>query len=225
MRKKLVYEVVYDEIKKRIEQGIWKPGERISTLEEIGVELNVGISSVREAVRILGKQKILLVEQGRGTFVSDRIPDNANQYMAVLERSSWMQLAEARLVIEPDLAALAAEKASDEEALNILKSAETMKRKVRFGQPFLKEDIAFHDQIALAAHNEILLNMIRMVGDVLLDSRRKTMSIPGMDDKAASYHYLIAKAIVQRNAQQAKELMRMHILDMVDELHRGDQPL
>lgn len=217
MKKKLIYEVVYDEIKRRIEEGIWKPGERIPTLEDISEELQVGISSVREAVRILGKQKILTVEQGRGTFISEQIPGNPNRYLAAMERASWMQLTEARLVIEPELAALAAEKAAPEDRDAILKSAEAMQRKVKAGMPFLKEDIEFHDLIAKASRNEILINMIHMVGDVLLDSRRHTMRIPGMHEKASSYHYLIAQAIVQHNPQQARELMKLHLVDMRDQ--------
>ncbi|GBF78056.1 hypothetical protein PA598K_06659 [Paenibacillus sp. 598K] len=224
MSKQLVYEVVYEEIKRRIEQGVWKAGERIPTLEELAGELKVGVSSVREAVRILGKQRILLVEQGRGTFVSDQLPEPAERYVAALEHGSWLQLTEARLVIEPELAALAAQRASAEERAQIVRSAEAMQRKMRAGQSFLQEDMRFHEQIAEAAHNDILSHTLRMLGDVLFDSRRQTMRIPGMDDKAAAYHLLIALAIQQRDDSQARSLMRLHIEDMRRELEAGRQP-
>ncbi|MFS0725300.1 FadR/GntR family transcriptional regulator [Paenibacillus sp. 1P07SE] len=221
MSKRLVYEVVYDEIKRRIEQGIWKAGARIPTIEEIAGELGVGVSSVREAVRILGKQKILLVEQGRGTFVSDQLPEQADRYLAVLEHSSWLQLTETRLIIEPELAALAAERGNEAQIEQIVKTAELMHKKVLSSQSFLREDMKFHEQIAEASQNEILGNTLRMLGDVLLDSRRQTMRIPGMDEKAAAYHLLIAMAIRQRDAGQARELMRLHIGDMQRELQSG----
>ncbi|WP_020617278.1 FadR/GntR family transcriptional regulator [Paenibacillus daejeonensis] len=221
MSKRLVYEVVYDEIKRRIEQGQWKVGERIPTIEEIAAELKVGVSSVREAVRILGKQKILLVEQGRGTFVSDQLPEQADRYLAVLEHSSWLQLTETRLIIEPELAALAAERATDEQRERIVQAAELMQKKVLSRQSFLREDMKFHEEIAEASQNEILANTLRMLGDVLLDSRRQTMRIPGMDDKAAAYHLLIAMAIKHRDVEQARELMRLHISDMQRELQSG----
>lgn len=220
MDRKLVYEVVYDELKQRIAQGVWKPGERIPTLEEISSELKVGISSVREAVRILGKQGILVIEQGRGTHVSDKPPLPAEGHAGLFEDSSWMQLTEARLVIEPELAAMAAAKAPPEAAEAILACAETMQRKVSAGKPFLKEDIEFHERIATAAGNEVLDQMIKMIGGRLLESRRKTMRLPGMDEKAAAYHVLIARAIADRQPQQARELMRMHIVDMVEALEK-----
>ncbi|MCI3921575.1 FCD domain-containing protein [Paenibacillus sp. TRM 82003] len=218
MTKKLVYETVYDEIRRRIEERAWKPGDRIPTIEEIAGELQVGVSSVREAVRILHKQKILTVEQGRGTFVSDRIPENAHPYVEALERGSWRELTEARLVIEPELAAMAARKATPEEARRIVEAAERMRRKVERGEPFLKEDLAFHELVAQASQNEVLVQMVRGVAYRLLDSRRRTMRLPGMDEKAASYHHLIAMAIEGRNESQARELMRLHLLDMMNEL-------
>ncbi len=219
LKKKLVYEEVYDEIIRRIESGQWKPGERLPTLEELSAELRVGISSVREAVRILGKQQVLVVLQGSGTFVNERIPEQPQDYVRRLERSSWKQLTEARLVIEPELAFLAAERGSEEQLRSIVECAEAMRRNVQQRKDFLREDIEFHDRIAEASHNAILCQMLRQVSDVLLDSRRQTMRIPGMDEKAASYHYLIAKAIEQRNGVQAKELMKLHIVDMIAELN------
>jgi GntR family transcriptional repressor for pyruvate dehydrogenase complex len=223
LSKKLTYEVVYDELKHRIQDGVWKPGERLPTIEELSIQLNVGISSIREAVRILNKQKILRVEQGRGTYVREEIPEGATKdHLAFLENASWVQLTEARLVIEPQLAGMASVKASQAELDALVANARLMQKKVKNGLDFLKEDMEFHRLIAKASHNEVLYNMLEVIGDLLLDSRRHTMRIPGMDDKAAAYHTLIADAIAQRNQQQAIDLMRLHIQDMLDHLH---QPL
>ncbi|MBD2867422.1 FadR/GntR family transcriptional regulator [Paenibacillus arenilitoris] len=220
MRKQLTYEAVYEEIKRRIRAGVWKPGDRLPTLEELTSELNVGISSVREAVRILHKQKILLVEQGRGTYVREELParEVVDEHLHFLEQASWLQLAEARLVIEPELAALAADKATTAEADEIVRTAKRMQKKQQAGEDFLKEDLSFHRLIAKASHNEVLVNMIRVISDQLVDSRRLTMALPGMDEKAASFHALIAGAVASRNPQQARELMRLHIQDMIREL-------
>ncbi|CAM4238958.1 FCD domain-containing protein [Paenibacillus alkaliterrae] len=219
MRKPLTYEAVYDEIKRRIRDGVWMPGDRLPTLEELAADLNVGISSVREAVRILNNQKVLLVEQGRGTYVREELPtgDILDKHLHFLEQASWLQLTEARLVIEPELAALAAEKATTAEAEEIVLTAKRMQKKQQAGKDFLKEDLAFHRLIAKASHNEVMVNMIRVIGDMLLDSRRLTMGLQGMDEKAASFHTLIAGAIAGRNPLQARELMRLHIQDMIHE--------
>jgi GntR family transcriptional repressor for pyruvate dehydrogenase complex len=226
--RKLTYETVYDEIKRRIEDGLWPPGSRIPPLDHISEELGVGISSVREAIRILGKQNILRIEQGRGTFVqpiSLHAPgeqlaqlENASlrQLLAQLENASLWQLLEARLLIEPKLAELAAVHASQEEGTELLRNAAAMNEKVLRGEEFLEEDLAFHELIAKASRHTVLSGMLRMTGDLLLDSRRRSMKWPGMHGKAAAYHTLIAHAVARHEAEQAERLMRSHIEDMMN---------
>jgi GntR family transcriptional repressor for pyruvate dehydrogenase complex len=220
--KKLTYETVYDRIKSNIKAGHWKQGEQLPPLEQLSAELGVGISSVREAVRILGKQKILRIEQGRGTYVENELTDAPADRLDFLERATMLQLTEARLIIEPELAAMAAEKATDAEAEAIMATAEAMKRKVEKRRDFLKEDIHFHELIAKASHNEIMFHMLDRMSDLLVDSRRKSMKWPGMHEKASSYHFLIAQAIIQRNPTQARALMKCHLEDMLFEFHKGE---
>ncbi|MFE5321019.1 FadR/GntR family transcriptional regulator [Paenibacillus sp. NPDC056579] len=222
LSKKLTYETVYDQIKQNIKEGVWKQGEQLPPLEQLSAELGVGISSVREAVRILGKQKILRIEQGRGTYVDNELSDAPANRLDFLERATMLQLTEARLIVEPELAALAAEKASAEEAQAILEAAEAMKRKIEKKRDFLKEDMLFHELIAKASHNEIMYHMLDRIGDLLIDSRRQSMKWEGMDEKASSYHFLIAKAIIERNPTQARTLMKCHLEDMLTEFRKGE---
>lgn len=215
MIKKLMYESVYDEIRLRIKKGYWKINERIPTIEEISKELNVGVSSVREAIRILGKQGILLIQQGRGTYVGKQLESTPSEQFDFLENASFVQLLEARLVIEPELSSLAALNATDQQKQAILHAAQTMQKKVRQEQDFLKEDIEFHHLIAVASGNHIVVQMLQLMSDLLVDSRRKTMKWKGMDEKAVSYHLLIAHAIKESQADQARMLMKNHIEDML----------
>lgn len=214
--RKLTYETVYEEIKRRIENGVWPPGSRIPPLDHISGELGVGISSVREAIRILGKQNILRIEQGRGTFVQPDFLHTPGEQLAQLENASLRQLLEARLLIEPKLAALAAVHASEEEGQELLRNATGMNEKVLRGQEFLEEDLAFHELIAKSSRHTVLSGMLRMTGDLLLDSRRRSMKWPGMHERAAAYHTLIAHAIARREAEQAERLMRSHLEDMMN---------
>lgn len=215
MGKKLTYEHVYEQLRNKIASGQWQAGQRLPTLEQLSAEMQVGISSIREAVRILGQQRILRIEQGRGTFVEDTIQTAPQERMDFLEQASFVQLTEARLIIEPELAALAAVHATEAEKHRIRQAAETMKRKIERDEDFLREDLLFHRLIAEASRNEILCKMMERMNDLLLDSRRKTMKWPGMDDKAGMFHMLVALAIEQGNEAQARNLMREHIADML----------
>ncbi|MBP1934535.1 FadR/GntR family transcriptional regulator [Ammoniphilus resinae] len=222
--KRLTYEVVYDDIRNKMKEGILKSGDQIPPVPQLAEELGVGISSVREAIRILAQQKIIKVEQGRGTYVSQNFEDQApGDRFDFLENASLIQLSEARLVIEPELAALAAEKATREEAEEILAAAKIMSEKVKRKQDFFEEDLGFHHLISKASRNEILAEMINAFNDLLLDSRRKTVKIKGINEKAASFHVLIAEAIVQKNPLQARRLMIAHMEDVLYELKKDDR--
>lgn len=218
MRKKLIYQVVYEAIEKKIREGEWKPGDKIPTVQQLSEDLGVGASSVREAVRILSQQKILKVEQGRGTFVEKKLGEKPGEQLEFLEKSSIEQLSRARLIIEPELAALVAEDGSMEELKEILKYARLMEKKFLKGEDFLYEDMKFHELIAKGAKNDILLEMVTLIGDLLYESRKHSMRIKTQNEKAVSYHILIAKAINDRNSSQARRLMKAHILDLITDL-------
>lgn len=218
MTKKFKYENVYEGIRKRIKDGDWKPGTKIPKIEDLSIEFNVGTSSVREAIRILGQQKVLTIEQGRGTFVKNDLPESPGSKLDFLEKATFLQLAEARLIIEPELAALAAEKGTSDEKKAIVNVAKAMKKKHDEKKDFLNEDLRFHYLIAEISKNQILTEMIYLMNDLLVDSRRESMKWKGMDEKATAYHLLIADAIATHNPTQASNLMKSHLQDLINGL-------
>jgi len=62
-------------LRRRIEEGEWRPGEKISTLEELETEFQVARVTVRQAVDILQKEGLVYRQQGRGTFVAEGLTD------------------------------------------------------------------------------------------------------------------------------------------------------
>lgn len=224
-KRKLIYEIVYEEIERNIREGIWKPEDKIPTVQELSRQLEVSASSVREAIRILSQQNLLRVEQGRGTFVVQQLEEKPENALSFLEKSSMAQLTEARLVIEPELAAMVAEHGTKEELKEIMFYARTMEKKFRNKENFLFEDLEFHHSIAKAAKNKILLKMVVMIGDLLAESRRLSMRIHNQNEKAVNYHLLIAKAINDRNPTQARRLMRAHILDLLEDLEPNPETI
>jgi|SRR5690625_372156 len=211
---KLRYERVYDEITSRIKHGIYQPGEKLPRIEDLAKEFNVGTSSIREAIRILNQQKILRVKQGSGTYVHEEISNEPEVYIDQLENITFSQLIEARLIIEPRLAELAAKRATKEEGKELLSIAKEMNKKSEEHKNFLPEDMKFHDYICKLSKNELLAQMMQLISDLLLDSRRKTMKWEGMDEIASAYHILIAHAIEDNEPEKAKELMEQHIKEL-----------
>src|SRR5262245_144207 len=104
-----VFQAVFAELRQRIRSGEWLPGERLPSITSLAKEMDVSTGSVREALRSLQSMGLVRIEHGRGVFVADSPPstDLARRFQDV-SLGLIVALAEARRILEPELAALAA---------------------------------------------------------------------------------------------------------------------
>lgn len=209
-----VFQVVFDELKQRIRRGEWLPGERLPSIARLAKELGASTGSVREALRSLQSIGLVKIEHGRGVFVTGpRRAADAADYLQDVSIGLIVALAETRQILEPELAALAAERGSAAELAEIERLARQMEQEAQHGLDFVEPDVQFHRRIAAAAHNPVLYRMIESVSDLFLEGRKLTSTEPGMTPRAVRYHLLIAEALRERNAPQARLLMLAHMND------------
>jgi GntR family transcriptional repressor for pyruvate dehydrogenase complex len=212
----LIYESVLEALKRDLLAGSLRAGDRLPTVSAMADRMGVARASVREAYRVLQNMGLLEVTQGRGTFVA-ALPADGSAVLRQFQLADGQTLAhlfEARLVLEPAIAALAAQRASRSEAEAIVDTAREQGRLQREGLDFLEPDIRFHELLLTAAHNPVVGRMVSAVNELLIDSRRRTMRIPGAADKATSYHLLIAFAVRDRDRDQARMVMEQHVRDV-----------
>jgi GntR family transcriptional repressor for pyruvate dehydrogenase complex len=209
---------VAEAIKARIASGDWAVGQRLPSISQLAQEFGAGIGSIREAVKMLASLGVIRIEHGRGMFVVSMLPLPADpyKYFQDVGAGSILALCEARRILEPELAALAAERATDEDLRAIQEQALAMERLVVAGENFFEPDLQFHRQVALAAHNPVLARMMDGVNDLLMESRKITSQLPDMTRRAVRYHLLIAEAIGERNPLQARLLMLAHVNDAIN---------
>lgn len=214
----LVYEVVLDEIKRRIADGELQPGERLPSNQKLSEEFGVGVSSVREALRVLSATGVVRIEQGSGVFVSAQppAPDELRERFTSTEVVSLAHLMEARLIIEPEVAALAAERATPAQIKLIRELAERMDRYFRAGRDWMEADLGFHSALCQAAGNPVIEAMLQQANDLLVDSRRQTMRDREVSERACYYHLLIASAVASHKPMLARALMHEHMKDAVE---------
>jgi GntR family transcriptional repressor for pyruvate dehydrogenase complex len=215
-RQSLIYETVIEYLKAQLSNGDLKPGDRLPTVAALARQLEVNPASVREAYRVLEILGILTLGRGKGTFVSNNVHASSELlvHLGSAERESIAHLQEARRLIEPVVAALAAQRATAAEIEAIMAAAEELERVGRYGDSYVDPDVRFHELIFLAAHNPVLAQFLMVIRERLLDSRRLTKDIPHAIEKAAHYHKLIAIAIKERNAEAARALMSQHVDDV-----------
>jgi GntR family transcriptional regulator, transcriptional repressor for pyruvate dehydrogenase complex len=211
----LIFETIMEHIKTQLLTNNLKPGDRLPTVAALAEELDVGLASVREAYRVLEVMGILEVCQGRGTTVSSRIlePIRLKGSMELAEQQSVTNVLEARKVLEPGAAALAALRSTSAESDAILRSAEEMEQLYLDGKDFIDPDIRFHEQIFLATHNPVLARPLLEIHEYMLDVRRLAIRVPEIIEKSVHFHKLIAYAIKEGNANLAQSLMQQHLED------------
>lgn len=212
----LLYENVLEYVKSRIANGTYQPGQRLPSVSELAQEIGVGLSTVREGIRVLSGLGLVRVYQGQGMFVSEDacLAENPLRALALAEETSLLAILEARKIFEPEIAALAAQRATLQQVQSILKSAQEQERQVRRGGDSIPAEYGFHRLLVDAAHSPVLARMVQSIDDLLLDSRRRTAHISITFQKAVHYHHLIALAIQEHDARQARALMLEHILDL-----------
>jgi GntR family transcriptional repressor for pyruvate dehydrogenase complex len=214
-----VYTAVLADLSERIRRGDWLPGTRLPSINRLAGELKVGAGTVREALRSLQSNGLVTIEHGRGVFVANRgNADRLESFFEHGETGALLALAETRRILEPELAALAAERGTDAELAEIEDLAHQMEMEAQQGQDFVRPDVAFHQCIAGAARNVVLYRVMVSLSDLLTESRLLTSREQGMTARAVHYHLLIASALRARDAGQARLLMLAHMNDMLSGL-------
>lgn len=219
-RNRHAYEVVLLEVRRRIKQRELTPGSRLPTVAALSHQYGISQGSVREALRILQSQGVIRIEHGRGLFVADRPGELEANLLTPAPPASLQTLQEARAIIEPELAALAAQRANEEDAEMIAGAAARLGKALAEGNraAYLDADLLFHRHVARASGNPVLERMLDAVHDLLVDSRRQMMDIPNSSQKAVHFHALIATAIRQRNPVQARTIMQAHLQDVLQDV-------
>lgn len=200
-RSRLVDDVVA-ELQRLISSGGLQPGDKLPTEPELMAQLGVGRSTVREAVRVLVHAGLLDKRQGYGTYLQAHSAIR-EPLLDRLRRSEVADVFEARRLIEPGLARLAALRRDDDDLRRIRGHLETRQEALRAGDmaAFARSDIEFHLAIAVAGRNPVAADLYRSFTTVLLDAVGKLREIE--DETNDIHHERLLEAIEERDGERA----------------------
>ena len=217
---------VYEGVAKQIERLILKklqPGDKLPSERELAESLGVSRSSIRDAIRSLELMGMVEPRQGAGTIVCETSPDSlVNPLANALKRKEDLigELFDFRKMLEPQLAARAATRASPDAISEMEVILERQEEKLHRGESGVVEDSEFHYAIALAAGNSVVLKVLDTLMDLLRDSRERSLQVQGRPQKSLAGHQRILRAIKRRDARAAKVAMRRHIENVEQILHK-----
>ena len=213
IKKESTLEIIIQQIKKQIKKGILKPGEKLPSERNLGIQLGVSRASVREAIQALAFSGYLEVIQGKGTYILEMATqyDEIVNFFSKFSNYSLDYLMEARIMLEGEFARLAALNASQEE-IDVIERVFNEIASSKDLNTFFVKDLEFHLTIAKATHNPIMNGLMKIIGEMLYKETRKIIEI-SRDTRENTIETTreLVQAIKKRNAEQAKELMSEHI--------------
>jgi GntR family transcriptional repressor for pyruvate dehydrogenase complex len=154
---------------------------------------------------------------GDGTFVCPRSEFLSRPLLWAItgsDRAELRDLVEARRLIEEDIAALAAERASSQEILRIGETVEELRACLPLPEAALAADFHFHIALAQAAHNAILLNAVQLFRNLMKHWIHLKLHGAGVPAQVLEQHEKIYTAIRHREPEMAREAMREHLGSM-----------
>jgi len=211
---------VYEGVAKQIERLILKklqPGDKLPSERELAELLRVSRSSIRDAIRSLELMGMVEPRQGAGTIVREISTDSvANPLANVLKHKGELiqELLDFRMMLEPQLAARAATRVSDDDVSEMEEILNRQERKLRAGESTIPEDSEFHYAIALASGNSVVLKVLDTLMDLLRDSRERSLQVEGRQQMSVAGHRRVLAAIKRHDSEGAKVAMRRHIEDV-----------
>jgi GntR family transcriptional repressor for pyruvate dehydrogenase complex len=173
----------------------------------------VSRASVREALRTLELLGIVETRAGGGTFVRQTSPDDlARPLTGLISRGhSLADVIEFRGLIEPAIAALAAERITQAQLAELGEVFAAQERKVAAGEPYADEDTRFHELIGEASRNELLTTMLGVVWDVMRESREQWLQTNQRAHSSLDAHRRILAALGSHDGEAARRAAADHI--------------
>ena len=212
-----LYEDIVQQFRVLIREGELEHGARLPSERAMAEQFKVSRSSVREAIRSLELQGLVVTKRGSGTFINTQDLESVVALLASTLSSgpgaldALDDIFEMRHVLEPQIAAMAAERANPEEVARLAEILEEQERQIAAGETGVNADTSFHFALATATHNAALIKLVSAVEDILSRSRNQTLQTPGRPSLSLASHRRILESIKIGDSEEARRAMDHHL--------------
>ena len=214
LTKTRLYEEIVKQIINRIKSGELKPGDRLPTERDLALQLNVSRTAIREALRSLETMGVIDSKVGSGTYIKEMSLDILmNSFAGVLSKNARLiiELIEVRLLLEVEIAKLAARKIDESKIRAIEKTLVLMENEIKDGELGIKGDNEFHNELANAADNLAMTSILWLCGELLASTRKAALKAMGDTKIGLEHHRAILEAVKTGNEEEAGRLMKEHL--------------
>jgi len=222
-----VFEEAVQRIRLDIAHGRLKPGQRLPPERTLAAEAGLSRGSMREAIRALEMFGLVTVKRGRGggVFLTPDCRKRASDsftFLLPFRQTGLVESLELRKILEPKAAALAAQRATDEEIRTLRRSVLMMAEKLDSAEQFVESNRLFHETIARATRNAYIQEIVPQI-----------LGRPEVVEAAAApetiewsltrlFHTRIATAIAKRDANAAEFWMLGHLSQIHEDIDHAE---
>jgi GntR family transcriptional repressor for pyruvate dehydrogenase complex len=210
-----LYEQIAAQIEERIFNGDLEHGDKLPSELELADQFGVSRTAVREAIKALRAKGLVEVQPGRGTFVTDGasqvLRTSLGQVLKVSDEGRLENLIEIREILEPRIAALAAERAEENDIQAMQSAIEAMDLTIDDAEAFIEADLAFHLALAHATNNVLIPLLIDPIVDMLQEQRIRIFKTQKGSERGQYHHKQILASIVARDPKAAHDAMEAHL--------------
>ncbi len=218
VRTSRLYEQIVKQIEESVLNGTLKPGDQLPAERDLAQRLGVSRTAVREAVKTLREKGLVEAYSGRGTFITNGTSQAARQSFDLMvkigqqgQQEGLPHLVELRLALEPGIAAMAAERVTDEDLTAMREAVTVMDRAQENAEAYIEADLDFHLALAEAAANPLILSLIDSIVGLLREQRIKIFNVEGGPQRGQFHHKRILEAMERRDPEMARGAMRAHL--------------
>ena len=224
IRSARLYEQITEQIQNRIIAGQLQPGDKLPPERELAEQFGVSRTAVREAVKALHEKGLIEVQPGKGTFISnitagtsEVMRDSLDLIVNVGLANGLADLVQVRALLEPGIAAVAAEMATAEDIRAMQQAVDTMDTALDEADVYVEADLEFHRALAKATQNSLITILLDPIVDLLREQRKSIFLVAGGPERGQYHHKRILEAVATHNSVAAREAMTVHLKQVLDD--------
>jgi GntR family transcriptional repressor for pyruvate dehydrogenase complex len=211
-----LYEQIVQQIEQRILAGKLKVGDQLPAERDLAEQFGVSRTAVREAVKALSEKGLVKIQPGRGTFIADRTSRAVRHSLGLMVKIGRAEgsrdLVEVREILEPEIAAHAAARASAENIMALCEAVAAMDRALEDAETFIEADLDFHLALAEATQNTLVPLLLDSIIELLREDRTRVfLHANGAAARGQSHHRKILEAVTRHDPEGARQAMREHL--------------
>ncbi len=210
-----LYEQIIEQIQSLVMEGTLRPGDKLPPERELAEQFGVSRTAVREAVKALREKGLVEIQPGRGTFItnstSEVMRDSLDLIVKVGLSNGVVNLNEVRTLLEPGIAALAAERVTESDIQTMEQAIKAMDAAMHDADAFAEADLEFHLALASATQNPLIPILLDPIVDLLREHRKRIFLVEGGPQRGQYHHRRILAAVYKRDPAAAREAMCDHL--------------